>query len=116
MPGKDSTRSGTGQWLNPLPITRVSSSPSLKVNTSSNSGKIAPKKEAVTMASSPNLEVSIKHPLENSWTLWYFKNGHSKIWAENQIEITTVTTIEDFWAIINYTKKASEISPQCDYR
>jgi hypothetical protein len=39
--------------------------------------------------SSANPESIIKHPLENSWTLWYFKNDRNRQWEENQREVIT---------------------------
>ena len=62
-----------------------------------------------------NKEVQVKHPLENSWTLWYFKNDRSKSWEVNQKPVISVQTIEDFWAIINYTTSISEVGVGCDY-
>ena len=129
-----SLRNGSGHWLQPLPTSRSSNSssssspkrvappalrkPASAVQTKNTEEKKLPEECTSSTASStsPRLEVPIKHPLEHSWTLWYFKSGHSKIWEENQMEVTTVGTIEDFWAIINYTKKASELSSHCDYR
>jgi translation initiation factor 4E len=40
----------------------------------------------------------IKHPLQNSWTLWYFENDRAKNWEDNQVEIYNFDTVEDFWA------------------
>jgi len=37
-----------------------------------------------------NPEMIIKHPLENTWTLWYFKNDRAKDWEENQREVNTI--------------------------
>ena len=39
-----------------------------------------------------------KHPLQNVWALWYFKNDKRNSWADNLRVITTVQTVEDFWA------------------
>mgnify|MGYP002051244458 CR=1 FL=1 len=38
----------------------------------------------------------IKHPLQNSWTLWFFKNDKTKQWEENQREIITFNTVISF--------------------
>ena len=40
----------------------------------------------------------LKHPLQNCWALWYYKNDKSKDWLENQKVVTTFDTVEDFWA------------------
>lgn len=49
-------------------------------------------------------ELLIKHPLQNAWTLWFYKNDKQKAWEENLRAITTFDTVEDFWAYvgINY--------------
>jgi translation initiation factor 4E len=44
-------------------------------------------------------ESPIKHPLQNSWGLWYFKNDrNTRDWALNLKLVATVSTVEDFWA------------------
>jgi len=43
-------------------------------------------------------EQLIKHPLQNTWALWYFKNDKRNNWLDNQKVITTFSTVEDFWA------------------
>ena len=43
-------------------------------------------------------ETLIKHPLQNRWALWYFKNDKTKDWASNLKCITAFDTVEDFWA------------------
>jgi len=58
---------------------------------------------------------TIKHPLQNSWTLWFFKNDKSKQWEENQREIITFNTVEDFWGLYNHIELASRLQSGCDY-
>lgn len=37
---------------------------------------------------SPSAELEpAKHPLQNSWTLWYFKNDRTKDWESNQKQV-----------------------------
>jgi len=43
-------------------------------------------------------EPFLKHPLQNCWAFWYYKNDKSKDWLDNQKVITTFDTVEDFWA------------------
>jgi translation initiation factor 4E len=57
-------------------------------------GDVTP--EEATDAESP--ELLIKHPLQNVWALWYFKNDKRNNWLDNQKIITTFSTVEDFWA------------------
>lgn len=41
-------------------------------------------------------EIQTKHPLQNTWQLWYYKNV-SLDFEKNLFTITTVETVEDFW-------------------
>lgn len=49
-------------------------------------------------ADSLPIDVCIKHPLQNRWTLWFFRNSKGKTWEENLCQITSFDTVEDFWA------------------
>ena len=40
----------------------------------------------------------VKHPLQNSWTMWYFRNIKGRDWAENLQPILSFNTVEDFWS------------------
>ncbi|XP_075232427.1 eukaryotic translation initiation factor 4E1 [Lycorma delicatula] len=60
-------------------------------------------------------ELNIKHPLHNTWTLWYYENDRKKTWEKNQCEITSFDTVEDFWSLFNHIKAASELRQGCDY-
>ncbi|KAH8257178.1 hypothetical protein KR038_005276 [Drosophila bunnanda] len=56
-----------------------------------------------------------KHPLQNTWTLWYLENDRSKLWEDMQNEITSFDTVEDFWSLYNHIKPPSEIKLGSDY-
>ena len=56
-----------------------------------------------------------KHPLQNTWTLWYLENDRSKTWEDMQNEITSFDTVEDFWSLYNHIKPPSEIKVGSDY-
>jgi len=60
-------------------------------------------------------EQAIKHPLQNAWTLWFFKNDKGRSWEENQKPIITVSTVEDFWSLYNHVVVASKLPPGSDY-
>merc|ERR1711997_510707 len=60
-------------------------------------------------------EMLIKHPLQNSWTLWFFKNDKNRNWEDNQRSIITFNTVEDFWALYNLIELSSKLSAGCDY-
>jgi len=57
----------------------------------------------------------MKHPLQNAWTLWFFKNDKARSWEENQRPIITVSTVEDFWSLYNHIEVASRLPPGSDY-
>eukprot|EP00088_Acartia_fossae_P053113 TRINITY_DN602_c0_g1_i1.p1 TRINITY_DN602_c0_g1~~TRINITY_DN602_c0_g1_i1.p1 ORF type:complete len:247 (+),score=65.93 TRINITY_DN602_c0_g1_i1:31-771(+) len=57
----------------------------------------------------------VKHPLQNAWTLWFFKNEKGRTWEQNQRQIITVNTVEDFWSLYNHIELASKIPTGCDY-
>ena len=57
----------------------------------------------------------VKHPLQNAWTLWFFKNEKGRSWEENQRSIITVTTVEDFWSLYNHIEVASKLPAGSDY-
>jgi len=60
-------------------------------------------------------EKVVKHPLQNSWTLWFFKNDKQRSWEDNQQPIITVNTVEDFWSLYNHIEVASKLAPGSDY-
>jgi len=60
-------------------------------------------------------EKVVKHPLQNSWTLWFFKNDKQRSWEDNQKAIITVNTVEDFWSLYNHIEVASKLTPGSDY-
>jgi translation initiation factor 4E len=60
-------------------------------------------------------ELLVKHPLQNSWTLWFFKNDRTRSWEENQRSIITFNTVEDFWGLYNHIELASKLATGCDY-
>ncbi len=55
------------------------------------------------------------HPLQNCWTLWFFRNDRSRPWEENQRAVISVKTVEDFWAVVNHIEGASRLQVGCDY-
>ncbi|KAF8782889.1 Eukaryotic translation initiation factor 4E like protein [Argiope bruennichi] len=60
-------------------------------------------------------EMLIKHPLQNEWSLWFYKNDRTKSWEENLMEIVIINTVEDFWALYNHLEVVSKIPLGCDY-
>ncbi|XP_030911104.1 eukaryotic translation initiation factor 4E type 1B isoform X1 [Geospiza fortis] len=60
-------------------------------------------------------EIQGKHPLQNRWALWFFKNDKSKMWQANLRLVTKFSTVEDFWALYTHIQLASKLAAGCDY-
>ncbi|RLW02897.1 hypothetical protein DV515_00006792 [Chloebia gouldiae] len=60
-------------------------------------------------------EILGKHPLQNRWALWFFKNDKSKMWQANLRLVTKFSTVEDFWALYSHIQLASKLTAGCDY-
>ena len=56
-----------------------------------------------------------KHPLENAWTLWFFKEEKDKDWIECYKKVASFTTVEDFWALYNFIMPPSKLAVKCEY-
>ena len=78
-------------------------------------GDLVETMESVKLTESLDPEKIIKHPLQNAWTLWFFKNDKTRSWEENQRPIITVNTVEDFWSLYNHIEVASRLPPGSDY-
>lgn len=49
---------------------------------------------------SETIDYTVKHPLQNTWTLWFDnpgKKASAQSWADNLKEIINIDTVEDFW-------------------
>jgi len=84
-------------------------------NSEANGGSNSAAESRSDSPSVPDPELLIKHPLQNSWTLWFFRNDRSRNWNDNQCPIITFNTVEDFWALYNHIELASKLSAGCDY-
>jgi len=56
-----------------------------------------------------------RHPLNSSWTLWYFLKDKNLSWKESLIKVSTFNTVEDFWALMNHIEVPSRLKIGCDY-
>jgi len=68
------------------------------------SGADGPEKTEVAAKTTPEDSNTEKHPLQNSWVLWFDPGsfGHknkAKTWIETLEKIYTIKTVEDFWAV-----------------
>merc|ERR1719186_1134869 len=63
-----------------------------------------------TMTSIPPAILRPQHPLKTSWTFWYSVGNKNLSWEQNQVKISTVSTIEQFWLLTSQLKPPSNIS------
>lgn len=57
----------------------------------------------------------VKHPLQHSWTLWYYEPDRNKSWEDNQNQVSTFNSVEDFWSLFTHIKQPSEVKIGSDY-
>eukprot|EP00092_Neocalanus_flemingeri_P010589 GFUD01011407.1.p1 GENE.GFUD01011407.1~~GFUD01011407.1.p1 ORF type:complete len:291 (-),score=92.06 GFUD01011407.1:60-932(-) len=50
-----------------------------------------------------------QHHLNTSWTFWYSVGNKNLSWKQNQVKISTVSTIEQFWLVTSQLKSPSDI-------
>ena len=60
--------------------------------------------------SSATTDESGRHPLQDSWTLWYLSPDKTKDWDERTISLMTFDTVEDFWACYHHVKLPSQLA------
>jgi len=61
---------------------------------------------------------SVKHPLQNSWAIWYDnpgKRSNQASWGDHLKRITVVSFVEDFWRVFNNLKPASALAQGSNY-
>ncbi|KAI9468253.1 MAG: translation initiation factor eIF 4e-like domain-containing protein [Benjaminiella poitrasii] len=67
---------------------------------------------------SSTMDYSVKHPLQNTWTLWFDnpgKKANAQSWADNLKEIISFDTVEDFWGTMNNIAKINHLAPNSNY-
>jgi len=62
-----------------------------------------------TITSIPPAILRPQHPLKTSWTFWYSVGNKNLSWEQNQVKISTVSTIEQFWLLTSQLKHPSSI-------
>ncbi|KAG1148557.1 hypothetical protein G6F37_010467 [Rhizopus arrhizus] len=64
------------------------------------------------------VDYSIKHPLQNTWTLWFDNPGKktsAQSWADNLKEVISIENVEDFWSTFNNVCKINHLSPNSNF-
>lgn len=59
-------------------------------------------------------QVVVKHPLQNQWQLWYWRNTGGS-WQDNLLKVAKFQTVEDFWALFHHIEVASNLQVGSDY-
>jgi translation initiation factor 4E len=62
-------------------------------------------------------ELSVKHPLQNQWVLW-FDNPVKRLgkdWSQNLKKVATFDMVEDFWGIFNNIRPPSRLNAGSNY-
>jgi translation initiation factor 4E len=77
--------------------------------------ELHPQSHGSSNESSPELPIAIKHPLQNDWDFWYFKQDKNKSWSDCLMNIANFSAVEDFWALYNHIEVPSKLEPGCDY-
>ncbi|RMX43787.1 hypothetical protein pdam_00019745 [Pocillopora damicornis] len=67
----------------------------------------------------------VKHPLQNKWALWFFKNDKTKSWQDNLRLVTSFDTVSFainlltlfccYDRVYNHIQAASKLQSGCDY-
>ncbi|CAG8469479.1 10215_t:CDS:2 [Acaulospora morrowiae] len=73
--------------------------------------------EIRTVFSDP-LNFNVKHPLFNSWTLWFDnpgKKANTASWSQNLKELITFDSVEEFWGVYNNVVKTNELTSGSNY-
>ena len=63
-------------------------------------------------------ELSVKHPLQNAWVLWFdnpVKRLGAKDWSQNLKKVATFDMVEDFWGIFNNIRPPSRLNAGSNY-
>mmetsp|Transcript_16734 Transcript_16734/g.47199 ORF Transcript_16734/g.47199 Transcript_16734/m.47199 type:complete len:256 (+) Transcript_16734:311-1078(+) len=76
------------------------------------------KAATTTPVGDPEAPISVKHPLQNSWTMWYDNPGRKTskaMWSQNLKKVLTFQYVEDFWGMYNNIVPASKLSSGSNY-
>lgn len=62
-----------------------------------------------SLASIPKIIMRPQHNLGSTWTFWYSVGNKNLSWEQNQMKISTVSTVEQFWFLTSQLKHPSSI-------
>lgn len=84
----------------------------------SNAEQVALEEGVTALGIAEPSNFTVKHPLQNGWTIWYDnpgKRSNQASWGDNLKKITTFGTVEDFWRVFNNLKPASALAQGSNY-
>ncbi|KAI9022328.1 translation initiation factor eIF 4e-like domain-containing protein [Phycomyces nitens] len=61
---------------------------------------------------------NVKHPLQNTWTLWFDnpgKKANTQSWSQNLKEIVSIDTVEDFWGVYNNISRVNRLDVSSNF-
>ncbi|KAI6205836.1 hypothetical protein M3Y94_00837500 [Aphelenchoides besseyi] len=76
--------------------------------------KTLPEINEDSVAISPDSVLYKNLPLKCNWKFWYLDGEKNKEWMDRLHDLCVLTTVEEFWALIDRIRKPSNL-PQCDY-
>jgi len=50
-----------------------------------------------------------QHKLQHPWTMWFSPRNKKLSWTQNQLQVCSMATVEDFWHCYNQVKLASKL-------
>ncbi|KAG0250157.1 eukaryotic translation initiation factor 4E [Mortierella polycephala] len=71
----------------------------------------------VTVFNDP-INFNAKHPLHNSWTLWFDnpgKKSNANNWEQSLKDLISIDTVEDFWGVYNNILKTCDMPVSSNY-
>jgi len=64
---------------------------------------------SASITSIPKVIMRPQHHLDTSWTFWYSVGNKNLSWEQNQVKISTVSTMEQFWFVTSQLRPPSNI-------
>jgi len=82
--------------------------------------------DTITTVFQDHNHFNVKHPLWNTWTLWFDnpsakqgaaggRGGGKTDWGEDQIKVVTVDSVEEFWGLYNNVIPPSDLPAKANY-
>ncbi|KAF2260450.1 eukaryotic translation initiation factor 4E [Lojkania enalia] len=101
-----------------VPLDTIPISPSDKMSSGEQNTSTAPTNDSEirTVFDDPE-NFNVKHPLMNTWTLWFTKppSGKGDNWNELLKEVISFDSVEEFWGIYNNITPTSDLALKSDY-